>query len=93
MYGTYTPNLGPFGAGPYLVMHLPIYVFSENSEPLYGPASWCRSGLLDNASESFSDPFLYSISNVGSPLSVTPMNGDIISDHKANLLAVSAFTF
>ena len=34
MYGTYTPNLGPFGAGPDLVMHLPISDFSENCEPL-----------------------------------------------------------
>ncbi len=37
MYGTYAPNLGPFGAGPDLVMHLPISDFSENCEPLYGP--------------------------------------------------------
>jgi hypothetical protein len=37
MYGTYTPNLGPFGAGPDLVMHLPISDFSENCEPLYAP--------------------------------------------------------
>ena len=37
MYGTYTPNLGPFGAGPDLVMHLPISDFSENCDPLYAP--------------------------------------------------------
>ena len=37
MKGPYTPNLGPFGARPNNVMHLPISDFSENCEPLYGP--------------------------------------------------------
>ena len=37
MQGHYTPILGPFGARPNNVMHLPISDFSENCDPLYGP--------------------------------------------------------
>ena len=36
MKGTYSPNLGPFGASPDTFMHWPVPYFSEYCAPLYG---------------------------------------------------------